>query len=329
MNKIESEEYEVLSRNAPNYFKDIFPYTSIPKIPFEDTPVSLDIPENLCISDSTFREGQQAISYIGEDNVERIFEYFHYIDNETGTIEYSEFFLYTNYHRRCIEKCLKKGFKFPRVVGWVRSKKEELKTAKELGLDEVGILMPASDYHIYKKFSKTRCEVAKEYIDIIEEALALNLKPRIHLEDITRADIQNFVIPFIMLIESKTKNEGIEIRYKLCDTLGLGVPYEYASLPRSVPRLINVLRLHCGLSHQRLEWHGHNDFYKAQANAVCAWLFGASTANCCIRGVGERTGIASFEFLILDLIQIKEELEKKLNFEAYYELEKYVKRLEL
>ena len=329
MVKIEDENYEIMMKNAPNYFKEIFPYTSIPKIPFENTPVHLDLPEILCISDSTFREGQQAVSYIGEENVERIFEYFHYIDNNTGTIQYTEFFLYTDYHIRCVEKCLRKGYRFPRVVGWVRAKKDELKLAKQLGIHEIGILMSVSDYHIYRKFGKTRLEVAKEYIQTIEEALSLNLKPRIHLEDITRADIHNFVIPLIMLIEDTAKNAGIKICYKLCDTLGLGVPYEYASLPRGVPRLVNVLRHSCGLEHQRIEWHGHNDFYKAQANAVCAWLYGASTVNCCIGGIGERTGIASFEVAVFDLLQKKREVAEKINFEAYSELLQFWKKLKL
>lgn len=75
------------------------------------------------------------------------------------------------------------------MVGWVRFKKEELKIVKELGFDEVGILMLVLDYYIYKKFGKIRFEVVKEYIDIIEEVLVLNLKLRVYFEDIIRVDI--------------------------------------------------------------------------------------------------------------------------------------------
>ena len=35
---------------------------------------------------------------------------------------------------------------------------------------------------------------------------------------------------------------------------------------------------------------GHNDFYKGVANASTAWLYGASTVNCSLLGIGERTG---------------------------------------
>ncbi|WAM31429.1 beta/alpha barrel domain-containing protein [Caldicellulosiruptor naganoensis] len=323
------KSFQDFEKGAPNYFKEIFPYESIPRVIFDSISVPLNIPSKLYVTDSTFREGQQAISYIGKENVAKIFEYLHYIDNGTGTIKYSEFFLYTNYHRQCVQECLKKRFKFPNVVGWVRSKKEELKLAKEFGLDEVGILMSCSDYHIYKKFQKTRSEIAAHYIDVIQEAFSLGITPRVHLEDITRSDIENFVIPLILAIEEMAKKCDKKVYFKLCDTLGFGVPYEYASLPRSVPKIIYTISKSTNIPPERLEWHGHNDFYKAQSNAVCAWLYGASMVNCSIRGIGERTGIAALEVAILDLVQIKAENAPNLNFEALDELLEFTSRFEV
>ena len=56
----------------------------------------------------------------------------------------------------------------------------------------------------------------------------------------------------------------IPIKVRACDTMGYGVNYPGAVIPRSVQGIIYALHTHARCSPcQLLEWHGHNDFYKA------------------------------------------------------------------
>jgi hypothetical protein len=45
---------------GPDYFRDAFPYTLPPLVQFEPTPVPLDPPDAIWITDTTFRDGQQS-----------------------------------------------------------------------------------------------------------------------------------------------------------------------------------------------------------------------------------------------------------------------------
>ena len=58
-----------------------------------------------------------------------------------------------------------------------------------------------------------------------------------------------------------------------------------------------------------LEWHGHNDFYKAVANAGAAWLYGASAVNCSLLGIGERTGNIPLEAMVFEYAGFKGTLD--------------------
>ena len=40
-----------------------------------------------------------------------------------------------------------------------------------------------------------------------------------------------------------------------------------------------------GVPSEYLEWHGHNDFYKAVSNSTTAWLYGACGVNCSMFGI--------------------------------------------
>ena len=58
-----------------------------------------------------------------------------------------------------------------------------------------------------------------------------------------------------------------------------------------------------------LEWHGHNDFYKAVVNAATAWLYGCGAVNCTLFGIGERTGNIPLEAMVFEYAQLKGTLD--------------------
>jgi isopropylmalate/homocitrate/citramalate synthase len=169
---------------------------------------------------------------------------------------------------------------------------------------ETGILTSCSDYHIFHKLKKNRRQAMDEYLAIVRAALDAGIRIRCHLEDLTRADIYGFVVPFAARLMELREASGIPVKIRLCDTMGFGVPFPGVALPRSVPKLVRVLRRECGVPSDCLEWHGHNDFHKVLANATAAWLYGCTYANGTLLGYGERTGNPPLEGLVVDYVSL-------------------------
>ena len=133
-----------------------------------------------------------------------------------------------------------------------------------------------------------------------------------------------FVLPFAGELMKLAEEYKSMVKIRLCDTLGFGVSYPQAVLPRSVPKLIHGLR-QIGVPSEWIEWHGHNDFHKVQANAATAWLYGCGAANCSMFGVGERTGNPPLEAMIIEHAQLKG-TDPRINYEAITELTKYANK---
>ena len=180
---------------------------------------------------------------------------------------------------------------------------------KEVGLGESGSLVSWSDEHIFYKMKMTRREVMNMYLSVIRECLETGVSPRCHLEDITRSDIYGFVIPFCLELMKLMDEYKIPIKIRACDTMGYGVNFPGAVIPRSVPGIIYGLMTHAGVPSELIEWHGHNDFYKAVNNSTTAWLYGACGVNCSLFGIGERTGNTPLEAMVFEYAQLKGTLD--------------------
>lgn len=326
MNIIKKSSYEHVLQDVetPNLYKDIFPYSEIPKVTFNQIQVPMDLPKNIWITDTTFRDGQQSMPPYSAEQIIRIFDYLHELDNNSGIIKQTEFFLYTEKDREAASVCMERGYKFPEVTSWIRANKQDFKLVKDMGIKETGMLMSCSDYHIFKKLGKTRQQAMDMYLEIVEEALSNGIRPRCHLEDITRADFYGFVVPFVNKLMKLSKESGIPIKIRVCDTLGLGVSYAGASLPRSVQGLIHGLKVNCGVPSEMIEWHGHNDFNAVVTNSTTAWLYGASAINTSLLGIGERTGNCPLESMIFEYGQLKG-TTKNMNLHVITEIAQYFK----
>ena len=286
---------------VPNYYRNVFPYTHIPKAEFSEEKYEMNIPEDIWITDTTFRDGQQSMASFSTEQILKLYDYLNKIDNNSGIIKQTEFFLYGDKDKEAMHKCMERGYKFPEVTTWIRANIDDLKLVKESGVKETGILMSCSDYHIYKKLKMDRKKAMDLYLGIIKEALSMGIMPRCHLEDITRADFYGFVLPLVRAIRELT----ISFKIRCCDTLGLGLPYQRAALPRSVPAIMTKLIDEGELESHNLEWHGHNDFYNAVTNSTTAWLYGCASVNTTLLGIGERTGNCPLEAMIIEYAQIK------------------------
>ena len=250
--------------------------------------------------DTTFRDGQQARAPYTVEQIVQLFTFMHELGGPKGIIRQSEFFLYSKKDKDAVHSCLELGYRYPEVTSWIRANEKDFLLVKEMGLKETGILASCSDYHIFKKLKMTRSQALEQFLRIVRSALEIGVVPRVHLEDITRADFYGFVVPFAIELMRLSEEAKIPIKIRACDTLGFGVSYPGVALPRSVPGIVYGLWHHAGVPSERLEWHGHNDFHKAVTNAGTAWLYGCSGANTTLLGIGERTGNCPLEAMVFE-----------------------------
>ena len=292
------------NRVEPELYRDVFPYTHVSRIEFDDTFLVPRPADPMFITDTTFRDGQQARPPYTVKQIARIYDLLHKLGGKSGLIQASEFFMYSPKDRKAIEVCRSRGYRFPRVTGWIRANMDDLKIAHDMEFDEVGLLTSMSDYHIFLKLGKTREQAMNDYLKVVTKALEWGIVPRGHFEDVTRADIYGFCLPFARKLMELSHEASMPIKIRLCDTMGYGVPFPGAALPRSVQRIVRAFTDEAGVPGAWLEWHGHNDFHKVLVNGVTAWLYGCGGVNGTLMGFGERTGNAPLEALVIDYISL-------------------------
>jgi isopropylmalate/homocitrate/citramalate synthase len=293
----------MLDRSEPNLLRGEFPYSRIPPIRFESDAVPQALPEDIWITDTTFRDGQQARAPYSVEQIVHLYD----LLNELGgpVIRQTEFFAYTPVDREAIAACQQRPG--PEVTTWMRASLGDLTAVASTGVKETGILVSASDYHIYLKMNRTRRQAADDYGRVVRAVIEAGLRPRCHLEDLTRADLDGFVAPLVESLQEIGRAANVPVKFRLCDTMGFGLPWPEAALPRGVPRLVQYFTRTLGVAPELLEWHGHNDFHRGEVNTVAAWLYGCAAANGSFFGFGERTGNPPLEALIIDHVGLRGE----------------------
>jgi isopropylmalate/homocitrate/citramalate synthase len=262
-------EHPLVDPDEPNLYRDQFPYSEVPTLAFDGKTVPLAPAEDIWVTDTTFRDGQQARPPYEVEDIVHIYQ----LLNRTG---------------------------------WIRAVPADFELVKQVGLEETGILTSISDYHIFMKFKKTRAQVLEDFMKVVGAAAEAGLKAiRCHFEDMTRADFWGTVVPFAERLMRFSEDTGMRIKIRICDTMGYGVPWPEAALPRSIPKLVYYLRTELGIPYNQLEFHGHNDFHLVLANPVAAWLYGCADANGSLLGIGERTGNSPLEALCVKYASLK------------------------
>ena len=300
-----SGKYVLDDVKEPNLYREIFNYDEVPKITFNHRRVPISMPEEIWITDTSFRDGQQSVNPYTAEQIADLYELMSKLGGPYGRIRQTEFFVYSEKDRKALELCREKNLRFPEITTWIRASKKDFQLVKDLEIRETGILVSCSDYHIFKKLGKTRKQALDMYLGTVKDAFDAGLVPRCHLEDITRADFYGFVLPFVTALQKLSDEAGIPVKIRACDTMGYGVPFSGTALPRSVPGIIYGLQHYTGVPSEMLEWHGHNDFYKAVSNATAAWLYGACAVNCSLLGIGERTGNVPLEAMVFEYASLR------------------------
>ncbi len=317
--------YNLQDVAEPNLYREIYDYEHVPKVAFNLRHVPMQMPKEIWMTDTTFRDGQQSVSPFTPEQILHLFRLMSRLGGPRGMVRQSEFFLYTENDQKALHLCQDAGLKFPEITTWIRANEKDFELVKQAGVAETGVLVSCSDYHIFNKMHLTRRQAMDKYLGIVKSALDYGIRPRCHFEDITRADFYGFVVPFAGALMELSRESGIPIKIRACDTMGYGVSYPGTALPRSVQGIIYGLVHYAEVPSEQLEWHGHNDFYKVVSNAATAWLHGCSSIKCSLLGIGERTGNCPLEAMAIEYQSLRGD-DGGMDLTAITEIADYMER---
>ena len=133
-----SRTARVLEVAEPNLLREVFPCDAVPRIQFDGVIETPDPAPEFYITDTTFRDGQQARPPYTVDQIVALYTMLHRLGGPNGIIRQTEFFVYSDVDREAVRRCLALGYEFPEVTGWIRAVKSDLKLVSEMGIKETG-----------------------------------------------------------------------------------------------------------------------------------------------------------------------------------------------
>ena len=270
----------------------------------EEVVKSFDLPPKVQIHDATLRDGEQTPGVVfrkedkvriakglDEVGVERI---------EAGmpAVSSEDF--------EAIKEISKLGLK-SKIFTFARALKSDIDSAVECGANGVVIEIPIGYPKLKYQFGWSWEDVLKKSIDVINYAKERKLYAVYFPYDTTRAreeDLDNLF-------------SGI-MKYSSPDSIGI-VDTMGCALPEAIQYLVRKAKKLTGLP---VEVHTHNDFGMGVATELAAVTAGAEVVHSCINGLGERTGNAALEELMMGLHVL-------LGMDTPYKFDKIIKLAKL
>ena len=261
----------------------------------KDFYFKLDLKTEPILDDTTLRDGIQMPGLaVKPKDAATIAE----LLSESG-VERIEVFHYQEPDKKAAKLIQKKKLDL-RVAGWCRAVKDDIDSAIDCGLSEVGISHPVSDIHFKAKWpEKTREQILANVVEVVEYAAKTHgLTTFVHGEDSTRAD-WSFEKEFINAVAQA----GAKC-YRVCDTVGIGLSDLNAPLPIGIPAKIKAIKKETKI--KEIEIHAHDDFGNAVENTMAAVRAASGVwdkiyASTTYLGIGERAGNAETEKVLINL----------------------------
>jgi len=271
----------------------VSPFNLVP-----DVRKTFSLPARVEIHDATLRDGEQTPGVVfsiadkvaiaeklAECGVDRI---------EAGMPAVSD------QDFKAIKEITRLGLK-SKIYTFVRAMTADIDKSVECGATGVILEIPIGYPKLMWQFKWTWEDVLRKSIDVINYAKKHNLEVVYFPYDTTRArqeDLEN-LLPRLMEV---CQPDSIGI----VDTMGCILPEGMKYMVRLVKKLTNGLKV---------EAHTHNDFGMAVATELAAVEAGAEVVHSCSNGLGERTGNAALEELIVALHVL-------YGYDTHYQLDK-------
>lgn len=306
---------------SPEYFLQSFPREDFPRYAWMDHPARM--PADVWTTETTHRDGQQGGLPLTAEQSVRIYDLLCRFTSDSRAIRQAEFFVYRHADLTALQACLERRQAGAPIepTTWIRATPKDVALVSALGVRETGMLASISDYHTFHKFKPAgRAQAAATYLSAVHMALDAGIRPRLHLEDATRAPM-DFMLAFVDAVQTMARAYPPHLapKFRVCDTMGLGLPYDDVALPRSIPHIFRALRA-AGLQPADLEFHPHNDTWLVVANCLAAVREGCGAINGTCLGKGERSGNAPLEAVLLHLIGMGFFAQRRPDFTALNDL---------
>jgi len=172
-----------------------------------------------------------------------------------------------------------------RLMVWSRMHGDDIALAANLGAQLIDISVPASDQHLRSKLQKDRPWLLAAIGEHVRFARDLGFEVGVGAEDASRG------APDLLAAIAEAAQAAGARRIRFADTLGVLDPF-------ATFECIAALRGHCDLE---IEMHAHDDLGMATANTLAAAKAGATHLNTTVNGLGERSGNAPLEEVVLGL----------------------------
>ena len=184
---------------------------------------------------------------------------------------------------------ISREFPWAQVAALARANRQDVEAAahalRNARRPRIHTFIATSDIHLKYKFKKSRQQVLEEAVSAVTLAREYCDDVEFSAEDATRTDWD-----YLEQISRAVVGAGART-VNLPDTVGYSVPDEYGALIR---RMVNslgdtaVVSVHC-----------HDDLGLAAANSLAALHAGARQVECTINGIGERSGNAALEEIVM------------------------------
>ncbi len=172
-----------------------------------------------------------------------------------------------------------------RVLAWCRADRLDLDAARTCHATAVHLSFPVSSIHL-GVWRRDEAWVLESLTDLVDRAREHFDRVTVGAQDASRADPS-----FLSAFAAAAATAGAQ-RIRIADTVGILHPERTALLVR---------RLTTAAPGLEVEIHAHNDLGLATANTLAAFTAGATAASVTVNGLGERTGNASLEQVVMAL----------------------------
>ncbi len=210
--------------------------------------------------------------------------------------------------REIIKEIIKDSFN-SRLFVYCEAEPENIEYAVQCGAENVIINISTSDIHLKEKYKKNKTWVINKLKETIRVARQNNLNFIVSAEDATRTDLG-----FLLKLISIAKKKGA-YRFRICDTVSKFDPFRTFLYISAISNATNF----------PLEVYNHNDFGMATANGLAAIRGGASSLVVSVGGLGEGTGNAAMEEIVMALRYL-ENIELGIETSKFREVAEYVAR---
>jgi isopropylmalate/homocitrate/citramalate synthase len=172
------------------------------------------------------------------------------------------------------------------TVALCRAVRGDIELAAACGARGISISLPIGKLQLEHKLHMTLEQVIDKVVELSNFASGLGLTVTLSPVDNVRASEQ-VLVKYL----TEVTRHGHADRVRLVDTVGSATPEAIAYLVRLFKRTVDL----------PIEVHVHDDFGLATANTIAGLLAGAEVASTTLNGIGERSGNAATEEVVLAL----------------------------